>query len=176
MRRPTSTVSLMRLCAKSSMHRTFDTPWEEFWETPNLRVYGGRAPRPGVTKGPILPKAMSSRVWEKTFFSASMPSSVRGATERWRRRLPASLVAAPPSSSSGRVAVRTLAAGATGDTGMSPTNGKPWERSLQRSSASMWSISLRYRWMRATFKPPSLAALRTDRTEEPAPSTIFWSR
>ena len=72
MRLSMSTVSLMRLCAKSSMHRTLTSPWEDLWETPYLRVYGGRARGPRGRRGAMRPSLMSSRVWEKTLPSASV--------------------------------------------------------------------------------------------------------
>ena len=36
------------------MHRTLMSPWEDLWETPNLRVYGGRAGRRGAMRPSLM--------------------------------------------------------------------------------------------------------------------------
>ena len=172
MRLSMSTVSLMRLCAKSSMHRTLTSPWEDLWETPNLRVYGGRARGPGGRRGAMRPSLMSSKVWAKTLSSASESP---GSAACCLRRESAIVSARSWSSSRGMVACRTSWAGAIGETGIFPTSGKPEDRCSMRSSASLCPMRERYLWMRATLRPEGLAAMRTDLTVPGAPSMTSLS-
>ena len=81
----------------------------------------------------MRPSAMSSRVWEKTFDSASMSSGLEVCCLRRESEI---FSARSWSSSNLMVARRTSCLGAVGETGIAPTRGKPLDRLSLRSSAS----------------------------------------